>query len=92
MIDPPNAPQLLNYAVALTQLGIPVDEQQLRDITGLKAPRHGEDIANVNMAPYMPSESSIPFINELLQRRAANEHTKSTNGQPEPGTEEPIRR
>lgn len=92
IIDPPNAPQLLNYAVALTQLGIPVDEQQLRDITGLKAPRHGEDIANVNMAPYMPSESSIPFINEILKRRATNERVESTNGKPEQGTEEPIRR
>lgn len=68
IIPPPNSDTMLNYAQILTSMGIAVDENQLRDITGLVAPKRTENIANVNLAPYIPSESTIPFINEILAK------------------------
>lgn len=78
IIPPPNSDVMLNYAQILASMGIAVDENQLRDITGLVAPKRNEPLANINMAPYMPSESSIPFINEIINRENRTDRTQES--------------
>lgn len=82
IIDPPNADKVLQYATILAQMGIPVDEQQLREITGLIAPKATESIANVNLAPYMASASSLPFMDELLAKKQSYQQAALQQQQP----------
>lgn len=67
IIDPPNADVMLNYALMLSQMGIPVDANQLYEITGLAKPRDDEQVV------MQPSSNLSPSLdlNQLLKELAA---------------------
>lgn len=82
IISPSNANQMLQFASALVQMGIAVDENQIRDIAGLIKPREDE----YTSASGNQSKGLTPDMQALLQQIAMQE--QAMQGQQEQTEEE----